>query len=173
VASILEVNSVSKRFGGVVALEDVTLSVPERGVVGLIGPNGSGKTTLFNVVTGFHVPDKGEVWFRNQNGLERIDGLNPNEVYAKGIVRTFQVPRLFRSLTVLENLLVTPWNQLGEKPLAALRRGWEKGGAGARPEGDRAPEALRPATLREHEGLRALSRAHKACGDHQGADDPG
>ena len=68
----------------------------------------------------------GEVWFRNLNGLERIDGLNPNEVYAKGIVRTFQVPRLFRSLTVLENLLVTPWNQLGERPLAALRGGWER-----------------------------------------------
>jgi branched-chain amino acid transport system ATP-binding protein len=126
VASILEVNSVSKRFGGVVALEEVTLSVPERGIVGLIGPNGSGKTTLFNVVTGFHVPDKGEVWFRNQGGMERIDGLNPNEVFAKGIVRTFQVPRLFKNLTVLENLLVTPRNQLGERPLAALRRGWER-----------------------------------------------
>ncbi|MEZ0344951.1 MAG: ABC transporter ATP-binding protein [Infirmifilum sp.] len=119
--SALEVNGVSKRFGGIVALDNVSLAVPERGIVGLIGPNGSGKTTLFNVVTGFYVPDKGEVWFNNGAGQERIDGLNPNEVFAKGIVRTFQIPRLFKTLTVLENLLVTPLYQRGEDPLKALR----------------------------------------------------
>lgn len=120
-ANILEVKGVSKRFGGVVALQDVSLSVPSQGIVGLIGPNGSGKTTLFNVVTGFYVPDKGEVWFNDGNRSERIDGLNPNEVFAKGIVRTFQIPRLFKSLTVLENLLVTPFAQKGENPLKALK----------------------------------------------------
>ncbi|MEM0334923.1 MAG: ABC transporter ATP-binding protein [Thermofilum sp.] len=125
-ASILEVVEVSKRFGGIVALDGVTLSVPERGVVGLIGPNGSGKTTLFNVVTGFYTPDKGEVLYRGENGVERIHGLNPNEVFAKGIVRTFQIPRLFRSLTVLENLLVTPQGQSGENPFLSLsKRRWE------------------------------------------------
>ncbi|MGC9108058.1 MAG: ABC transporter ATP-binding protein [Infirmifilum sp.] len=118
--SILEVQSVSKRFGGIIALDKVSLSVPQGAVVGLIGPNGSGKTTLFNVVTGFYVPDAGEVWFNNNGSSERIDGLNPNDVFAKGIVRTFQIPRLFKSLTVLENLLVTPLQQKGENPLKAL-----------------------------------------------------
>ncbi len=120
---ILEVRDVAKYFGGVRALDGVTLSVQRGGLIGLIGPNGSGKTTLFNVITGFYVPTRGEVWFEG----ERIDGLNPNEVYLKGIVRTFQIPRLFPSLTVLENVLLTPPNQIGEKPLyAPLRSRWEK-----------------------------------------------
>ncbi|MCD6323614.1 MAG: ABC transporter ATP-binding protein [Desulfurococcales archaeon] len=113
--NILEVKDVAKYFGGVKALDGVSLTVPERGVIGLIGPNGSGKTTLFNVVTGFYVPTRGEVWFRD----ERIDGLNPNEVYLKGVVRTFQIPRLFSSLTVLENVLLTPPRQEGESVLKA------------------------------------------------------
>ncbi|MGC8975029.1 MAG: ABC transporter ATP-binding protein [Thermoprotei archaeon] len=117
---ILEVRDVAKYFGGVKALDGVSLSVPEKGLIGLIGPNGSGKTTLFNVITGFYVPDKGSVLFRESNDLVRIDGLNPNEVFKKGIVRTFQIPRLFNSLTVLENLLVTPLGQRGENPLRAL-----------------------------------------------------
>lgn len=119
---ILEVRDVAKYFGGVKALDGVSLTVPEKGLIGLIGPNGSGKTTLFNVITGFYVPDRGSVLFRESNDLVRIDGLNPNEVFKKGIVRTFQIPRLFNSLTVLENLLVTPLGQKGESPVRALLR---------------------------------------------------
>jgi len=120
---ILEVKDLARYFGGVKALDGVTLEVPERGVIGLIGPNGSGKTTLFNVVTGFYVPTRGEVWYAG----ERIDGLNPNEVFLKGLVRTFQIPRLFPSLTVLENVLLTPPRQVGEKILVApFRSRWEK-----------------------------------------------
>lgn len=117
---ILEVRDIAKYFGGVKALDGVSLTVPERGLIGLIGPNGSGKTTLFNVITGFYVPDRGSVLFRESDNLVRIDGLNPNEVFKKGIVRTFQIPRLFNSLTVLENLLVTPLGQRGENPVKAL-----------------------------------------------------
>ncbi len=113
-STVLEVRDVAKYFGGIRALDGITLSVPEKGLIGLIGPNGSGKTTLFNVVTGFYVPDRGSVWFRDSGGTWRIDGLNPNEVFRKGIVRTFQTPRLFKSLTVLENLLLTPIGQKGE-----------------------------------------------------------
>ena len=109
----LEVKEIAKYFGGVRALDGVSIKVPNKGIVGLIGPNGSGKTTLFNVITGFYLPTKGEVWFKG----ERIDGLNPNEVFLKGLVRTFQIPRLFKSLTVLENVLVTPPRQIGEKVL--------------------------------------------------------
>ncbi len=126
-STILEVRDVAKYFGGVKALDGVSLTVPERGLIGLIGPNGSGKTTLFNVITGFYVPDRGSVLFRESNDLVRIDGLNPNEVFKKGIVRTFQIPRLFNSLTVLENLLVTPLGQKGESPVRALfRNSWSK-----------------------------------------------
>jgi len=120
---ILEVKNLARYFGGVKALDGVTLEVPERGVIGLIGPNGSGKTTLFNVVTGFYVPTHGEVWYAG----ERIDGLNPNEVFLKGLVRTFQIPRLFPSLTVLENVLLTPPRQVGESVLSApFRSKWER-----------------------------------------------
>ena len=111
--NILEVKDVAKHFGGVKALDGVTLEIPEKGVIGLIGPNGSGKTTLFNVISGFYIPTRGEVWY---NG-ERIDGLNPNEVFLKGIVRTFQIPRLFNSLTLLENVILTPPHQEGERIL--------------------------------------------------------
>ncbi len=119
-SNVLEVRDVAKYFGGVRALDGVSLSVPEKGLIGLIGPNGSGKTTLFNVITGFYVPDKGSVWFKESEDMVRIDGLNPNEVFRRGIVRTFQIPRLFNSLTVLENLLVTPPGQKGESITKAL-----------------------------------------------------
>jgi len=121
--NILEVKDVAKHFGGVKALDGVTLEIPEKGVIGLIGPNGSGKTTLFNVISGFYIPTRGEVWY---NG-ERIDGLNPNEVFLKGIVRTFQIPRLFNSLTLLENVILTPLHQEGERILKApIKSAWEK-----------------------------------------------
>jgi branched-chain amino acid transport system ATP-binding protein len=113
---MLEVVDLARHFGGIKALDGVSLEIKRGSIVGLIGPNGSGKTTLFNVVTGFYEPTRGEVWFDG----ERIDGLNPNEIYLRGLVRTFQIPRLFHSLSVLENVLVTPPHQIGELPLNAL-----------------------------------------------------
>ena len=119
---ILEVKNLTKYFGGVRALEDVTLHVEKGALVGLIGPNGSGKTTLFNVITGFYPPDRGEVYFKGK----RIDGLNPNEVFKMGLVRTFQNPRLFFQMSVWENMLVIPQDQRGESILwAPLRKVWE------------------------------------------------
>ncbi|MEM4489296.1 MAG: ABC transporter ATP-binding protein [Desulfurococcaceae archaeon] len=115
--------NLSKYFGGIKALEEVSITIFEEQIVGLIGPNGSGKTTLFNVITGFYMPDKGEILYRVENkDLIKINGLNPHEVFKLGIVRTFQIPRLFPSLTVLENLLIAPPNQIGEKILNAVRR---------------------------------------------------
>jgi branched-chain amino acid transport system ATP-binding protein len=122
---ILNTRNVSKYFGGVRALEKVSIIIPEGGIIGLIGPNGSGKTTLFNIITGFHVPSEGEVFYKLNSKFIRIDGLNPHEVFRLGIVRTFQIPRLFPSLTVIENLLVTPIGQKGESILNAIRwRSW-------------------------------------------------
>ncbi|MGB9759721.1 MAG: ABC transporter ATP-binding protein [Thermoproteota archaeon] len=117
---VLKVENVSKRFGGVVALDNVTLTVREGSVTGLIGPNGSGKTTLFNVISGFYPPDSGEVYFMGN----KITGLNPNEIYNLGLIRTFQNPRLFPRLTVLENLLVAAESR-GERVTSSIaKRNW-------------------------------------------------
>ena len=100
--NLLEIDSLTKRFGGVVAVDDCSLSVSPGSITGLIGPNGSGKTTIFNLVTGFIPRDKGRVSFKSQS----IDGLGPDRIYELGIGRTFQLARIFPRLTALENMLV-------------------------------------------------------------------
>jgi ABC-type branched-subunit amino acid transport system ATPase component len=100
--AILSLERVSKRFGGVRALTDVTLAIPDGRVVGLIGPNGSGKTTLFNVITGVVRPTRGRVLLRETD----ISRLPPHRINQLGIGRTFQVTRLFGQMTALENMLV-------------------------------------------------------------------
>ncbi len=100
--SLLEVQSVSKRFGGVQAVQGVDMVIDQGEIVGVIGPNGAGKTTLFNIVTGFYAPDTGRILF---NGFE-ITGLKPNQITHLGISRTFQAVRLFANMTVLENAMV-------------------------------------------------------------------
>ena len=109
---MLDVNSVSKVFGGITAVDNCSLGV-ERGLVtGLIGPNGSGKTTLFNMITGFYPPDSGSISFCNQP----IHKLIPSQICHRGIGRTFQITRLFWKMTVLENMVVpvrhTGWRTL-------------------------------------------------------------
>jgi ABC-type branched-subunit amino acid transport system ATPase component len=100
--SLLEVANLSKRFGGVVAVDSCSLSVAEGSITGLIGPNGSGKTTVFNLVTGFLPSDSGEIRFKSRS----IAGLGPDRIYGLGIGRTFQLARIFPRLTALENMLV-------------------------------------------------------------------
>lgn len=99
---VLEVRNVWKSFGGLQVLADVSLEVGACEVVGLIGPNGAGKTTLFNVISGIYRPEKGEVYLDGK----RITGLPPHKICKMGIARTFQVPRPFHSLSVLENVLL-------------------------------------------------------------------
>jgi ABC-type branched-subunit amino acid transport system ATPase component len=100
--AILEVRDVTKRFGGVTAVNRCSLALAPGKIYGLIGPNGSGKTTLFNCITGLDPRDAGEIRFKG----ERIDGLKPHQVARRGIGRTFQIIRVFPELTALENLLV-------------------------------------------------------------------
>jgi len=100
--SLLQVDGLCKRFGGVVAVDDCSLSVGQGSITGLIGPNGSGKTTVFNLVTGFIPKDSGSVSFK----ARQIDGLGPDRIYGLGIGRTFQLARIFPRLTALENMLV-------------------------------------------------------------------
>ncbi|MEM2320891.1 MAG: ABC transporter ATP-binding protein [Candidatus Bathyarchaeia archaeon] len=99
---LLETKNLSKYFGGVIALDNVDLKVEKGELVGLIGPNGAGKTTFYNCVTGFYKPTSGNVFF---NGRE-ITGLPSHKVCKMGIARTFQIPRPFLGLTVLENVAV-------------------------------------------------------------------
>ncbi len=108
---MLEIISLRKSFGGLHAVKDCTLRVREGSITGLIGPNGAGKTTLFNLVTGFYKPDEGEIHFQG----EQIDGLPPDRIFHKKIFRTFQITREFEQMTVLENLMIIPALQKGEK----------------------------------------------------------
>lgn len=100
--SILTIRNLTKRFGGVVAVDDVSFKVREGTILGLIGPNGAGKTTLINLVTGMERPDAGQVFFKDKN----VTGMEPHEIGRLGMSRTFQISRVFRGMTVLENLCV-------------------------------------------------------------------
>ena len=99
---LLEARGVSKRFGGVLALNDVSFAIGPGDIYGMIGPNGAGKTTLFNVLTGIYRPDQGRFLLNRKN----IERLKPNEIAAAGIARTFQNIRLFANLSVLENVMI-------------------------------------------------------------------
>ena len=100
--SLVAGRNVSKRFGGVAALSDVSFSISRGEIYGLIGPNGAGKTTLFNVLTGIYTPDAGDFTFDGHP----LAGLKPHEVTARGIARTFQNIRLFANLSALENVMI-------------------------------------------------------------------
>lgn len=112
--TMLEVASLSKRFGGVTAVDACSLSLQPGSITGLIGPNGSGKTTVFNLITGFIVKDSGDVRFNGRS----IADLGPDRIYALGIGRTFQLARIFPRLTALENMLV-PMRRAGLRGLFA------------------------------------------------------
>ena len=99
---ILQVNSVTKCFGGLTAVNDISFQVKSGDIVGLIGPNGAGKTTLFNVISGYYTPTKGSVAFKGKD----ISGKPPYELAGLGIGRTFQVVKPFAGLTVLENVVI-------------------------------------------------------------------
>ncbi|HSF05476.1 MAG TPA: ABC transporter ATP-binding protein [Methylomirabilota bacterium] len=97
----LEVRDLRKAFGGVRAVDGCSFAVPGGKISGLIGPNGSGKTTTFNLLTGIIRPDDGQVIYRGED----LAGLKPHQIFGKGITRTFQITRIFREMTVLENML--------------------------------------------------------------------
>jgi branched-chain amino acid transport system ATP-binding protein len=99
---VLTVSRLTKRFGGFTALHDVSFDVREGEILGLIGPNGSGKTTLFNCVSGALVPSAGSIGFLG----EELAGLTPDKICHRGLARTFQIPRPFRKLSILENVAV-------------------------------------------------------------------
>ena len=113
---MLRIKNIDKFFGGLKAVNNVSMEVRKGSITGLIGPNGAGKTTLFNTIAGVYSPSKGNIF------LEDIDisGLKPHELFQKGVLRTFQIAHEFSTLTVLENLMMVPSNQYGEKLVYAL-----------------------------------------------------
>ncbi len=109
---------ISKSFGGIRAVEDCSLAVERGQILGLIGPNGAGKTTLFNILAGFLAPDSGTIELDGQD----VTGRRPHELFHRGLVRTFQIAHELARMTVLENLMVVPPRQSGERLLTALFR---------------------------------------------------
>lgn len=116
--TILAVRKISKRFGGVSALDDVSIDIEQGAITALVGPNGAGKTTLFDVIGGFIQPDSGEILFKSQP----IGGLPPERIAERGIGRTFQSIRLFLQMPVLENVMLASQNSRGETLAAAMCR---------------------------------------------------
>lgn len=113
-SALLEIKGVSRFFGGLAALSDVTFNVERGDILGLIGPNGAGKTTLFNVVNGFYGPSQGEVFF---NG-KKISGLKPHQICARGIARTFQVVKPLQRMSVLDNVIASAYLRVKSKAQA-------------------------------------------------------
>jgi branched-chain amino acid transport system ATP-binding protein len=110
---MIEVKNLRMQFGGIRAVDDVSLTLETGRITGLIGPNGAGKTTLFNVIAGHYKPTAGQVLLDGQD----ITGLPPHELFAKGLLRTFQIAHEFSTLTVRENLMMVPPRQTGESLL--------------------------------------------------------
>ena len=98
----LQIQNVTKQFGGLTAVDNVSIDIPEKSISSIIGPNGAGKTTLFNCISGYYCPEDGKILFQGQP----IQGLATYEVATLGIARTYQNIRLFKQLTALENILV-------------------------------------------------------------------
>jgi len=116
--SILELDDVSMRFGGLTAVSNLHLTLEKGELVGLIGPNGSGKTTVFNLISGFYQPTEGTIRFEGRD----VRGLRPDKVVALGIARIFQNSRLFKKLTVLDNVVISYHMRLRSSLLSAVLR---------------------------------------------------
>jgi branched-chain amino acid transport system ATP-binding protein len=132
---MISVVDLHMHFGGIHAVDGTSLEIEQGSITGLIGPNGAGKTTLFNVIAGAYRPTSGRVYLDGED----VTGLPAHEMFAKGMLRTFQIAHEFSSLTVLENLMVVPGDQPGER----LRYAW-----------------FRPGLVREHEA-RVRERARE------------
>ena len=114
--NILQVDNLSKYFGGLAAVSDCSLKIKKGSITGIIGPNGSGKTTLFNLIAGNLQSSEGKVLFNNED----ITNIPSYELFSKGVLRTFQIAHEFTNLTVLENLMMVPGKQSGENLVNAL-----------------------------------------------------
>ncbi len=150
---MLEVRAATKRFGGLVAVDDASLSVAEGKIVSLIGPNGAGKTTLFAMISGFLTPDSGSIKFRGED----ITGLTPHAICRRGLVRTFQLVQPFANLTVRDNIAVGAHNRLRRRRDALKRAGEVAERLGMSAQLDQPAAALTVASRKRLELARALA----------------
>lgn len=120
--SLLEVKGLTKNFGGLSAVSNVSLKAEKGELIGLIGPNGAGKTTFFNLLTGVYVPTEGTIELETENGKTLLNGIAPNKITELGLARTFQNIRLFKDLTVLENVMVAMHAHKGNSLFSTLFR---------------------------------------------------
>ena len=120
--SLLEVKGLTKNFGGLSAVSNVSLKAEKGELIGLIGPNGAGKTTFFNLLTGVYVPTEGTIELETENGKTLLNGIAPNKITELGLARTFQNIRLFKDLTVLENVMVAMHAHKGNSLFSSLFR---------------------------------------------------
>ena len=119
----LRVEGLVKQFGGVTAVDGASFEVEQGSLTGLIGPNGAGKSTTFNCITGVYEPTAGNVYFKNED----ITGAEPYQIAQKGLVRTFQIARELSGMSVLENLMLAPKNQIGESAIRSVAPGLRGG----------------------------------------------
>ncbi len=117
-ATLIKTHNLNKRYGDKAAVDGVSLNIESGSITGLIGPNGAGKTTLFNTIAGLYAPSEGRVFLDG----EEITGLKPHELFAKGLLRTFQIAHEFSRLSVVENLMMVPAQQSGENLVNAWFR---------------------------------------------------
>jgi len=115
---MIRVENLCKHFGGLKAVDNVSISIGKGSITGLIGPNGAGKTTLFNTIAGLYTPTAGQVFLDGEN----ITGLKPHQLFKKSLLRTFQISHEFSRLSVTENLMMVPGDQSGERLINALFR---------------------------------------------------
>ena len=115
---MIRIESVSKHFGGLKAVDKATFEVKKGSITGLIGPNGAGKTTLFNIIAGLYTPTFGKIILDGED----VSGLKPHELFGKGLLRTFQIAHEFSNLSVIENLMMVPDKQLGENIVSSWVR---------------------------------------------------
>jgi len=118
---LIEIENISKAFGGIQAVDGCSFTIRKGGITGLIGPNGAGKSTLFSIIAGFQQPNAGAISLEGRN----IVGVPPHRLFHEGLVRTFQIPHEFTRMTVRENLMVVPPHQYGENLLASWFR-WSR-----------------------------------------------
>ncbi len=153
---ILEIDDVSKNFGGLRAISDLSFCLERQEILGLIGPNGAGKTTLFNLICGFLRPTRGSIKFKG----EAIHGLKPHKIVKKGITKTFQIPKPFHSLTLFENVIVSLLSNLrspGEiKPIRETAQEIIEV-VGLKEKKEMFPETLTQGNLKQLEIARALA----------------
>ena len=120
--SLLEVKELTKNFGGLAAVSNVDFAIEENELVGLIGPNGAGKTTFFNLLTGVYVPTEGTIELEIDNKKVLLNGKAPYKITDLGLARTFQNIRLFKELTVIDNVLIAMHSTMGESTFHSLLR---------------------------------------------------